>query len=147
MADVPETDYRQQMRALALQAAVNGMPAKMRAVWDDPDLKQFLVTGWTRIVDCVYEDVPDYPGIETALATVREQLDALHKLHHEQKKAREELTSMLRGAANGCNTTKQLAEALPQFAKYLPAENGVTPNLPALTGVVDRFVAAGWRAA
>lgn len=146
MADVPEVDYRQQMRALALQAVVSGMPAKMRAVWDDPVLSQYLMTEWTRITDCVHEDLPEYPGVKNALATVQQQIDALHKLHHEQAKAHEELASMLRGAANGCNTTKQLAEALPAFAKYLPAENGTTPNLPALTGIVDKFVAAGWRA-
>ena len=39
MDDVPEVDYKQQIRDTALKAAVEAMPAKLRAVWDDSALQ------------------------------------------------------------------------------------------------------------
>ncbi len=51
---------------------------------------------------------------------------------------------MLRGVVEGCNTVKQLKEALPEFAKYAPHEEATSKNLPALANVVAEFSKAGW---
>jgi hypothetical protein len=50
----------------------------------------------------------------------------------------------LKTVAFTCNTTVQLAEALPEFAKYLPKASAPTSNLPATDNLVKDFMAAGW---
>lgn len=57
----------------------------------------------------------------------------------------ERLKKMLEGVANSATTRKALAEALPEFEKYLPADRpAATRALPALANVVSEFSKAGW---
>ena len=64
----------------------------------------------------------------------------------EQKKKIDELESTIRGIVGGCSTLKQLREALPEFAKYMPTEQEpLSKCLPALANVVADFQAAGFK--
>jgi len=46
-----------------------------------------------------------------------------------------------------CTTTKQLRELLPEFDRYLPAEEEKTlRTLPVVQNIVADFVKAGWPA-
>lgn len=63
----------------------------------------------------------------------------------QQTDQRNELEHRLKQVATGLTTSKQLAEALPEFAKYLPVDAPTAlRSLPTITGTVDLFKAAGW---
>ena len=62
-----------------------------------------------------------------------------------RKKRLKDLRDKLTGAINACTTRKQAAEAIPEFEKYLPAdEPKALRSLPALANVAADFVKAGW---
>lgn len=69
----------------------------------------------------------------------------LGKSKSAQEKCMKDLRDKLTGAINACTTRKQAAEALPEFEKYLPAdEPKALRSLPALANVAADFVKAGW---
>lgn len=73
------------------------------------------------------------------------ELVALQDAHDAQEKKLKALRDKLTGAINACTTRKQAAEALPEFEKYLPAdEPKALRSLPALANVAADFVKAGW---
>ena len=74
-----------------------------------------------------------------------QKLVDLTKSKAEQDKAHKALRDKLTGAINACTTRKQAAEALPEFEKYLPADDPkALRSLPALANVAADFVKAGW---
>lgn len=79
-------------------------------------------------------------AIETNPALV-----AMQDAFGEQEKQHTALRDKLTGAINACATRKQAAEALPEFEKYLPADDPrALRSLPALANVAADFVKAGW---
>lgn len=79
-------------------------------------------------------------------AGLQGQLKELCLEAHETAEARRKAETTLNSLANSCTTVKALAEAAPEFAKYLPSEVGNTLNrsVPALRDVVSTVRAAGW---
>jgi hypothetical protein len=62
-----------------------------------------------------------------------------------QRKQREELESKLGGCVYSVTTRKALVSLLPEFEKYLPADDTAALRpLPVLANVVTDFVKAGW---
>jgi hypothetical protein len=84
-------------------------------------------------------DDPTHPSYR-----IRNALLPLAEQRAEAKKARRELENKLHAVVAGCNTRKQLVEALPEFEKYAPQEPTKLAGLPAVSGVVADLVAAGW---
>jgi hypothetical protein len=73
------------------------------------------------------------------------KLAEMAKAKGEQEKSLKALRDKLTGAINACTTRKQAAEALPEFEKYLPADDPkALRSLPALANVAADFVKAGW---
>lgn len=145
MDDVPEVDYKQQIRDTALKAVVEAMPAKLRTVWDDSALQDCVAMEHTYLTDCVYENLPVYPGVGDLLETQVHTLEALHAKHHTQEDQRYELRTKVKAVAYSAKTRKQLAEMLPEFEKYLPAnEAAAIRTLPVVANVVAELMAAGW---
>lgn len=145
MDDVPEVDYKQQIRDTALKAVVFAMPAKLRAVWDDPELCESFNTSYTRVTDCVYEVLPKFRGVEEVLKAQAGVLEALHAKHRTQENQRYELRTKVKTIAYSAKTRKQLVEMLPEFEKYLPADEAATiRTLPMVANVVAELMAAGW---
>lgn len=60
-------------------------------------------------------------------------------------KARNEVAEKLKRVAFGCSTTKQLKDALPEFAHHVPDETKPTANLPAISNIVADMVKLGWK--
>ena len=57
----------------------------------------------------------------------------------------QELETKLMAAANSCTTRKALVELLPEFEKYLPADQAAAcKTLPAVANIMADFVKAGW---
>lgn len=142
MDDVPSQDYTEAIRKATVQAAIDALPPKVRAVWDDLDTRSWVPTQYCHDGRQSYQ-VPGHYGVSRAL-TETAQVAALIAARKAQDAAREALKTKLRGVAYSCTTRKALAEALPEFLKYLPPEAASSTNLPALANVVTEFVQAGW---
>ena len=146
MADVPSIDYAAEMWKLVEPHVVAQMPLKIKAVYEDKDLrgclqncKVFLPSHIWVIYQPIGQDFR--PEKDAALW---EQLVALDNLHVEQENARRVLHSKLCVAIRSLKTLAQLKKALPEFEKYMPTEVTATPNLPALANLVTEFTKAGW---
>lgn len=142
MDDVPSIDYSEQIRGEAMKLAVAALPPKVRAIWNDKDLRGYILTQWGSVAD-VSVTVPAlrrddvnklFPG-----------LAAIAALGKSQRLSREELRRKLRSVADSVTTSKALAELLPEFAKYLPdSKAAANRSVPVIANVVTDFVAAGW---
>jgi hypothetical protein len=141
MQDVPEIDYSSKIHKLALDDAVAQMAPSVRRVYKGYP-EHFNNTA--RYVDGVGSFYGPW-GDHKINPMVADAIRGYAKLRDEQRAQRTLLQQSLSNVARGCTTRKQLAEALPEFVKYLPAD---TPkpgaNLPAVAHVVAQFVKAGW---
>lgn len=73
------------------------------------------------------------------------KLQELARQKHEQDGERVVLERKVRAAIYACSTRKQALERMPEFEKYLPAdEAAATKNVPAIANVVADLVKAGW---
>lgn len=141
MADVPKVDYREQIQKVATTAAVAMLPSAVAAAY-----KLFPEYIETRhvYVGSMYVYVP---AAESPVFSgdIKQELSQLEALHEAQEESRNALRTKLNAAANSVTTRKALAELLPEFEKYLPAdERTATLNLPAVANIVADFVQAGW---
>jgi len=161
MDDVPRkhADFDEELRNLALRTVVAHMPPQVAQVWSRfPDWIQ-QGTVWLRPSDFGCE----WPGstLTSALHTpfadrgvllkwlkkpeYAPQFKALFDSRNEERSRIDALEKRLRAVAYGCTTRAALAKALPEFEKYLPAEEGgVDRTVPAVANVVADFVKAGW---
>ena len=149
MNDVPQTDYTEAIRKAAVAAAEEALPPLLRKAWADKSCRDFVITNY-RSFGRVGVRVPglrnDESGKEVTFAPKHwKAIDALVAKHDAQQLARNELEKKLRGAAYSVSTRKALAEMLPEFAHYLPAdEAAANRSLPVVANVVSEFVKAGW---
>lgn len=148
MDDVPYVDYDQQIQGAVLKAFVDALPPLARRLWDDPATRGYLNLEyhygykWARgqAVPAMQSE-QDQVELPKGVAGHVEELVALAKAQEEKL---DSLRAKLRAVVYGCTTRKQLAEALPEFEKYLPGEHDKTANLPALANVATDFMQAGW---
>lgn len=138
MDDVPKTDYQELIRAEVKKIhQVLLKKAGIEAVdFARLDRNSVYINGTSYAIPGIFRSE------EKMFATPA--IDALAKAAKEQSTARNTLEEKLRGIAYGCTTRKQLVELLPEFEKYLPAEQAKTSNLPAISNVVGDFIRAGW---
>lgn len=152
MHDVPkEVDHSEEIRKIVTKDFVEKLPPKVRAVYDDPSICDWLKSDHNH-----YGDVSvRYPARETSgwstkpklSPNVQKKVDELAQKKKDNDKLRNELEAKLRNVAYSCTTRKQLAEALPEFEKYLPEDEAkAIRSLPVVTNVVADFVKAGWPA-
>jgi hypothetical protein len=150
MDDTPSIDYAEQIRDAAMKAAVSKMPPKVASLWKDKELRQ-----WVRLVGFSFDvvggvslpaPVGDFTDEKRAYkATIEAEISTLLAKAEGQRKERLELKNKIKGAAYGYTTRKALADAMPEFAKYLPAdEAAANRSLPVVANVVADFVKAGW---
>jgi hypothetical protein len=142
MDDVPKIDYDEKLIQAVTDEAVRQLPPKVRALYNDKDLRHFVKTNrdWHGGVSI------HYPGEEIKLPeTVAAEIKQLEELKDAQSDARSDLRSKLKAIAESCTTRKALAAALPEFEKYLPADDAAAcRTLPAVANVVSDFMKAGW---
>jgi hypothetical protein len=86
-------------------------------------------------VRAVMDDVPRW--LET--------LEALVKKKDHDEELRADLHAKIKAVAYSVSTRKALADALPEFEKYLPADDAkAIRTLPVVANVVTDFMKAGW---
>jgi hypothetical protein len=143
MNDVPKIDHDELARKLLINAAKMRLPTPVFVMIEDPALRDYVK------VEQNYYDGIGYvhtPGFERPNLTVGEQkkLDSLIIDKKAQREVFTDLRDKLTSVASSVNTTKKLAELLPDFAKYLPKEDEKSSQLPAVAGVLTDFMSAGW---
>ena len=151
MDDVPRVDYSEQIRAATLAAVLEITPEPVKVVWNDPKLRQYLDVRHVHLAGNVGVAIPwdCYARNEHVRAAIkpeaRENLDKLDAALKAQETHRNELERKLKGCAYSVTTRKALVALLPEFEKYLPAdEPAALRTLPVVANVVADFVKAGW---
>lgn len=146
MNDVPSVDYSEQARSLLLADSIAQLPPKVRAIAKDKELSHFIETtsyhtsGLGYMTVCVGRGDQFKPTEE-----VRAKLDQMRTANEAQSEAHNELKSKIKAIAYSVTTRKALANMLPEFEKYLPAdEQAAIKTLPAIANIVSDFTKAGW---
>lgn len=152
MSDVPRgRDHEEEIRKIAQADLIGQLPPLVQRAWKDP-----------ATIDYIRRRSDEYGGVQVAYPAENERWNAparklttdaqkkVDKLAAEMQADREvrrALRQKLKGAAYACNTTKQLRELLPEFSKYMPAEEDKTcRTLPVVANIVAEFTKAGWPA-
>lgn len=153
LADVPKgCDHEEAIRKIAQADLLAQVPALIQKAWKDPDLIQYIRRRSDSYgdVSVAYPSADDGWGSRGKRQLGTEAQKKVDKLAGEMLAdlaLRKDLRQKLKGAAYACNTTKQLRELLPEFAKYLPAEEEQTcRTLPVVANIVADFTKAGWPA-
>ena len=141
MNDVPREDFEDQIQTLLIKAAISCLPPKVRALYDDPATRDFV--RHTQL-PCRF-NYTYVPGLGALPAGTQEKYDGLKEKQKEQEASRRELTAQLYGVAHSVRTRKALVALLPEFEKYLPADDSAAcKTLPAVANVMADFAKAGW---
>ena len=141
MNDVPQEDFGDQIQTLLIKAAISCLPPKVRALYDDPATRDFV-----RHTQLPYGFNYTYvPGLGTLPAGTQEKYDGLKEKQKEQDMRLHGLRRQLYGVAYSARTRKALVALLPEFEKYLPADDSAAcKTLPAIANVMADFAKAGW---
>lgn len=152
MADVPKIDYEERIRDAVNKAHNAALPGAVKKMLNDPEHSGYVRIGHATLNG--HDGLPSGHYLSFNLpAPSDEWLDKLAvsvaepitKEWCEQEFRLSGLRKKLRTVADSCSTTTKLAEAFPEFARYLPQTDAeATRNLPALANVVADFVKAGW---
>lgn len=142
MDDVPQVDYHAQLQKIATDAAIAMMPPTVLAAYKKhPEFFQRTgqhITG----VGHYYLPIPSNMNLSSAAV---EEMQRVDKLKDAQRNSLKALESKINGAASACTTLKALKDMLPEFEKYMPAdEPAACRTLPVVQNVVADFVKAGW---
>ena len=145
MADVPTVDYNEQAEKMA-RDHIKRMFAKDFPKIKIEDVAQWLCRGSINLpgnLAAIYDVRISYDCLKAT--EVWGPLSEMAKEHDKQAAQRNALRSQLKSAAYSCTTSKQLRELLPEFDKYLPAEEEKTlRTLPAVANIMAEFSKAGW---
>lgn len=148
--DVPFVDYQEQARIALQKKAVELLPPKLRALhkefghWIKTDV-MWNLPGGLRGIHVVSLDDAD---TKRQMQEDKEFWQSIEKMASDasiQSRKIDELKSKLRACIYGCTTAKQARERMPEFEKYLPADDDAPiRTLPVVANVVADLVAAGW---
>jgi hypothetical protein len=145
MADVPQEDYQAKIHKLLQDDAIASLPPKVKAIAQDKELRHFLQTETHYIpgyncsnVRVMHPEYQSSPSVNT-------QVEALLVELANQVERIKALRAKLQATADAVTTRKALIDLLPEFEKYLPADEAkAVATLPAVANVLSDFVKAGW---
>jgi hypothetical protein len=168
MADIPAVDYAAQAHALLQAKAIEKMPAEVRAVYDNPDLRPWLAMRYATHANhlgCSYiiwqrESLEHSGGTLYAyrvshnsgtedrelVTCAAVQMSALAKAAEEQWKPRRSMEEKLEAMLRGIRTLKQAKTLLePELHKYLPEEPPKDMKPAQASTALVPYVVAGLR--
>ncbi len=148
MNDVPKIDYNEQALAVVTKAFFDAAPPEIQAIITTNGVaKNWLNTSYYSCPRGL-SSVTVFRSqlrIEKLDPSFQRKLDELASAAAAQETARYELSQKLSAAALSVTTRKALVTLLPEFEKYLPAdEQAACRTLPAVANVMADFVKAGW---
>ena len=150
MLDVPQIDYNEQARTLVQKAALGMAPPAIQKLAKPGSVEnEWLRRKTMSMPGCLSNVViltnDDYPALESFPPDVVSEVKRLRLAMNAQDEQLSGLERKLTAAANSVTTRKALAELLPEFEKYLPADApAACRTLPAIANVVAEFSKAGW---
>lgn len=144
MADVPSVDYGEKIRSLVIKDAIKQLPPKARAIYNDPELRHYVRTQYRHHFG-VGISFPCGDGTYEPSEETRAECVKLEAADEEQNARNKALRAKLHAVAYSVSSRKALVDALPEFEKYLPADEAAAcRTLPVIANVVADFVKAGW---
>ena len=149
MDDVPSVNHSEEIRKVVMDDVLSKLPTAVYKIYKDPKTQAFVKTTYKNYagVSVTVPSMSEYRSFAPVLSqNAQETVDKLEADYKMNCKLRGELSTKLRTAAYGCTTRKQLAELLPEFDNYLPADDtkATKINLPVAADVFSDFVKAGW---
>lgn len=148
MSDVPSENFEEQAHKIIIDDSVEALPLKLRPFALDKNLCSYINMRSYWVYDSPFSSVSVFSerGRDFQLSmTAKKQLDVLIAKAKEQKANRKKLEESISAAANSVSTRKALVALLPEFEKYLPAdEPAACKTLPAVANLVSDFTKAGW---
>lgn len=148
--DVPQVDYKDQAHKLMTEAAIKKMPPKIKAIYEDKELRHYLESSsiYYRNYSLYVHGVPQRLHGESDIRRLGGDelvaaLDEIKALDSEQEIKIANIKMQLEATIENIRTLKQLRETFPELVKYMPEEATKTANLPG-TNVVSALVQAGW---
>lgn len=148
MDDVPSVDYDEAIRNEVMKSAITALPQKVRAAWTDKTLRGYINVSYFSANGVSVADVPmpngaDCKAVKKHLEDAVAGLVSMRKAQTDQQVA---LRAKLKQCAYSVTTRKALTEILPEFERYLPADetSALRRSLPVIANVVADFVKAGW---
>jgi hypothetical protein len=142
--DVPQVDHVEAARSAVMAEAVKRLPVTVAKVWNDPTTRDYIETRhmWISTAGMHLPILDSYD--EKLRADFEKVAKPFVDQHHAQQQMLTALREKLGGVAYAVSTRKALADALPEFAKYLPPEVETSRMVPVIANVVTEFVKAGW---
>jgi hypothetical protein len=170
MADIPVIDYSAQAQALLQAKAIEKMPAEVRAVYDNPELRHWLPTRWVQFANhlsssnifwhrssndvsrghtSLYAYKVHYnsaPEDQELVTEVQGPLADLSRAAEAQWRARTSMEEKLEAMLRGIRTLKQAKTLLePELHKYLPEEPPKEPKPARESTALVPYVVSGLR--
>jgi hypothetical protein len=136
MDDLPDRDHAE-LKAQAQAALVDAMSPECRALYEKNP--KAVRDSCINSLGARYGYSTDYLIIGDA------DTKEILKPFQERAKVRREFRTKLENTVSGLNSLKQLQETFPELTKYMPAEASKTPNLPAVSGIMEALEALGWK--
>ena len=147
MQDVPKVDYNSQAEKLAREFMQKEFESLFPGIDPNGAVNPWLEKNTMTMpgsLQNIYGVAPTYRVLEND-PKIWPKLCEISEKHKEQNKSLQDLRDKLRNVAYSCTTRKALADALPEFEKYLPEDEAkAIRSLPVVTNVVADFVKAGW---
>ena len=149
MDDVPQVDYGTEINKLVVDAYLAQLPsALIEALDKDPSIKShlehtYVSAGFSRSI-AVLGRHNNRSNMSGFAPEKRAKITELSEKAQAQEKEQDKLRGKLWDAVEACSTLKQLQNALPEFASYMPKEVEAIRNLPAVRGVFSDFQKAGF---
>lgn len=146
MQDIPRIDYAEKARMLLQEEAVETLPPKIREIYDDEKLREYLAEGnrYLRIFGGIRVATDRY----SMSAGSKEVIGMFTNLHEEQVNSRRSMRNALLGLFNAVDTFDQALKKLPEFAVYIKRFD-TTPtfdasNLP-VANIIPQLTNLGWK--
>lgn len=152
MHDVPMIDYETEATKIGKDAISASLPASVQKMIKDPLASDYLCREYINMPlkfsnFYFYCERNGNSVLQLKHPEAWAKIIELHSKHEQQIKDRNTLRYKLEGVANSVSTRKSLVAALPEFEKYLPAdEEKAIRSLPVVANIVADFTKAGWPA-
>lgn len=144
--DVPNVDYSEQARKLAMKHLISLLPENVQQVYkENPEWIETASVRLPNYLQDFYGPALGYVSYDYFPDELKEQLHTLSDAAKEQSIVRNTLKDKVTGLINSVTTLKAALKNFPEFAKYLPADRDAagTVNLPAANVIAD-LTNAGW---
>jgi len=143
IADIPNVDYREQMRVFMQKEAKDQWPQELKdAVSANHFIEGYLETVYKLPFSCIgHVSVLNnnyHPDTSNG-----SELKRMHGAHELQTDSINSISSKIKSVINDCKTTEEFISVFPEFLQYMPSSEKKLSNLPACK-VVEEMKAAGW---